>query len=688
MWQGIIVMGYKNQPQLPQNQGMVELKNGAIIEHAICAISVADDNIVNFKFSGGGIVKADSAIFRNNLKAIEYLPYENHDSTGKIIDNVGKFTNCTFVIDNDNRFTNNGTTSWNHVTLWGVRDVTFEGCVFQDKTGLYSTRQPAPFTRGIYTIDASVKVINHCRKGGYTGVDCPCHESYTEPSKFINLTNGIQSYNTGSSHRLFLDQSQFNYCSSGVNIYTQNDDRITRCSFENNTTGLHVSNSSGYTIQENTFTSRYPAVGISINNSGSAENRVYNNDFNNIEKGISVQGINGYVSNLQGLQFLRNNFKENKYDIYISQNATVHPYQGTSRSGADNKFMGVKPNGSSIHSLSSQIINYYHSSGSSSIYAPINVTSNVIVFPNATAGSSVSTLCSTSVKTEIITDSITHYKMLQQQYDKLVAQLDDNPELLPEILILSDAMRELSNHAISRILGNNVLSLDELKQWYEVVRTPIAKYSLAEVYVYERKYDQAEAVLREILTLFTFNELELIEHNNYMQFYHFKKQLQLSERNWTQLNETEIAQLQTIAEATRGRSASMAKGVLCFFYDICYEDENSPPLFPSFGGAGVVDGSGVVTSPKNAATEQEQTQTYELTLYPNPTSSEMTVTLNNTDVKIEKIEVLNIYGKSVSLHPVNQFFGTLKMNDLVKGIYILKVYLDNKDVVYRRIIKK
>jgi len=31
--------------------------------------------------------------------------------------------------------------------------------------------------------------------------------------------------------------------------------------------------------------------------------------------------------------------------------------------------------------------------------------------------------------------------------------------------------------------------------------------------------------------------------------------------------------LQSIAEATRGRSAGMAKGVLRFFFDICYENE-------------------------------------------------------------------------------------------------------------------
>jgi len=41
IWQGIVVLGNRYQPQLPQYQGTVELKNGAIIEHALCAISAA-----------------------------------------------------------------------------------------------------------------------------------------------------------------------------------------------------------------------------------------------------------------------------------------------------------------------------------------------------------------------------------------------------------------------------------------------------------------------------------------------------------------------------------------------------------------------------------------------------------------------------------------------------------------------
>ena len=107
MWQGIIVSGTSNQQQTAQYQGTVELKNGAVIEHALCAISTVD--------STGGIIKVENATFRNNLQAIKYLPYERIGNGGIIADNVGKFTNCTFIIDPANRFSANGKSFQYHV---------------------------------------------------------------------------------------------------------------------------------------------------------------------------------------------------------------------------------------------------------------------------------------------------------------------------------------------------------------------------------------------------------------------------------------------------------------------------------------------------------------------------------------------------------------------------------------------
>jgi len=485
-----------------------------------------------------------------------------------------------------------------------------------------------------------------------------------------------------------MDQSKFHSLNTGVNMNAQANYRLTRCDFSNiGHAGLISANSSGYKVEENDFSTTKPfATGINVSNSGSAENRIYKNSFSDFWKGISVAGNNSSRPALSGLQFIRNEFENNQYDIHISPDATIRSNQGSSSGGAGNRFLAT--NTSSIYSQSSQNITYYHCTiGGHIPYLPTN---NITVIGTTLCSTNASTLC-TSSRSDA--DSLAQYMVMQSQYDHLLAALGNNPELLQEILVLSDAMRELSDHAISRILHDSILYVDALKSWYEIVRTPIAKYWLAEVYASERNYEQAEVILRAIPPSFAYNESELFEHENYMQFHHFKKQMYLSTRDWTELDEAEIAQLQRIAEATQGRSAGMAKGALCFFYGICYEDE---PEFPSFGRTeGGVNAEGQNAEGGKQKAEGEfppfggtEGGLYELSLYPNPTSSETTVATNNPAVKIIKLEIFDIYGKCVSLQTLNHFYGTLKMNELVHGIYILKVRLDNEDVVFRKIVKQ
>jgi len=687
MWKGIVVLGNPNQPQEEQYQGKVTLSNNAVIEHALCAISAAPTSYGN---AGGGIITATNATFRNNRQAIEYRPYENKNSSGAIIDNVGKFTKCTFIIDPYNRFDANGTFFNYHVTMWEVRGVTCEGCTFNNTT--YDGGGAC-----LYTMDAGFKVINSCEPASYSPglVDCACPASHINtPTTFQNHAYGVFASSTGNPRSIYIDQSEFQNLMYALRISNHDNYRLTRCTITGiKSRGLYSLNSSGYRIEENKFfgSNNFQEIhGINISNSGYVENRIYKNDFTNINKGIYVSGINGPpynsggVHKIAGLQFVCNNFTNNTYDVYIESSGTVRSSQGSLSSSAGNTFGNTQI--SSIYSLSSQTINYY-SFYMSTAFIPHNPTSNIILISTTAANSCTSTFClpdgggGGGENPTKSTDSLEQYKSMQQQYDELLAHLKDNPELLQELLVLSDAMRELSDHAISRILGDSILYLENLKPWYEVVRTPVAKYSLAEVYFYERKYDQAEMVLNKIPDMFDYSELEMTEHNNYMKFYNFKKQLQLADRNWTQLDETEIAYLQTIAEATNGRSASMAQGVLCFFFNICYEEK-------------IEEGGDGILPPKNMATEtqpsdiQIQDLNYELTLYPNPTSSEMTVALNTPAVKIVAMELYDLFGKKVYQQTVNQSYGTLKMTELAQGVYILKVWLDQGDVVIRKVVRQ
>ncbi|MCL2511132.1 MAG: T9SS type A sorting domain-containing protein, partial [Bacteroidales bacterium] len=319
-------------------------------------------------------------------------------------------------------------------------------------------------------------------------------------------------------------------------------------------------------------------------------------------------------------------------------------------------------------------------------YEPYNPTSNVTINRTATANPCTTTFCTPVGGGGHRSDlsDIEQYIAMQSQYDQLLANLGENPEILQQLLVLSDAMRELSDNAISGILHDSVIYVDALKSWYEVVRTPIAKYWLAEVYASESNYEQSEAILRAIPPAFDFSEPELIEHDNYMQFHHFKKQMLLSGRNWTLLDESEIAQLQRIAEATKGRSSGMAKGALCFFFDICYEDEFEAEGQGEEEKEEGKEGEGE-KSPSFGGTEG---RLYELSIYPNPTPSEMMVSLNNPAVKIVRMEVYDMTSRKVHQQIVNQSFDTLRLNELERGVYILKVYLDQGDMLVRKVVKQ
>ena len=163
MWQGIEVWGNKYLSQYREsNQGVVELKNGATIENARCAITTcqkdAEGNIL-WDYTGG-IIHAKDANFINNRKAIEFLSYHNyHPYIGAPIANAGYIKNCTF--ETNAQLSDPGTLPETFVSLNDVKGVKFLGCTFQNiaPTGVYSTIYRG---NGITSIDANYEVKPLC----------------------------------------------------------------------------------------------------------------------------------------------------------------------------------------------------------------------------------------------------------------------------------------------------------------------------------------------------------------------------------------------------------------------------------------------------------------------------------------------------------------------------------------------
>ena len=148
--------------------------------------------------------------------------------------------------------------------------------------------------------------------------------------------------------------------------------------------------------------------------------------------------------------------------------------------------------------------------------------------------------------------------------------------------------------------------------------------------------------------------------------------------NWYALTPAQIAQLQTIAERNTGRASVMAKGVLCFFFGICYEDV----LF--------VDGN--TDNPDNdddaenrsAKTVQQEGET-NLNIYPNPTSGE--ITIQHASLPIREVEVSDVFGKLLARVSVDDFQTNLDMSPYASGVYFVRV-ITEQGVVTKRVVKR
>ncbi len=139
-WRGIKVLGDSSYNQNAtavedlgnsiwdtiSRQGILELKNGAVIENAICAVEVGQAGNANY---GGGIVRASDAHFINNGTAVKFHPFRNTiASTAEEAANKSYFTQCTFKVDS--LFAKDDMKFRAHAVLQGVSGISFSGCQF------------------------------------------------------------------------------------------------------------------------------------------------------------------------------------------------------------------------------------------------------------------------------------------------------------------------------------------------------------------------------------------------------------------------------------------------------------------------------------------------------------------------------------------------------------------------------
>ena len=655
MWQGIEVVGDRTKHQTAANQGTVILRNNATIENAHCAIKTGLEG--NEWLTSGGIVQCTGSTFKNNRRAVEFLSYADTLASGNIGNNKSWFKNCTFTLDSTNLFLSQGMQFLNHVTLWDVKGVSFEGCTFENSTAGNTTDRK----HGIYALGAGFKVNTLCN----TLDGCNCYGA-ADTSLFAGFSTAIEANTAGDPYAVTIDEAKFVNNATGVKINSSNYATVTRCVFDlsqepyptRGNVGLRLDHTTGYLVEGNAFraaanaTAQAP-MGVYVVKSMNLNNNIYRNSFRNLNRGITVSDTNGLGRT--GLCFTCDTFENCSYGIYVNSNGFIAGNQGSLAKGADNKFTSTQT--SSLYNSGSLQVNYYHSGNSSFIlYNPTGVLTESNL---AAVNPCNSTICDQSGNVTPVTGFGELVNSLLTPAGNSTAAAQNAPSL--------EEVSQTYYAAVRRIMSDSVESLSDLLAWHTAAGALASPYALTETATALGASATAVSPMAATLTAgstgasLPASEISQPEMDNYAAFRALAASLRPSSNNpavnWPAATPAQIDELQRIAEANTGRSSTMAKGVLCFFFDICYEEEEGEMkglLLETFHGTSLQGGT-----------------TGGLLVYPNPTDGILYVSLANPEEAIRHIAISSLTGKVLATQ--KDFSEQMDVSSIPAGLYILTV---------------
>ena len=715
LWQGIEVIGDRTKRQFAIYQGTVELKNGAVIENAHFGIHTGYRGAASYA-TAGGIILADSAFFINNRCAVAFISYENTTGNGTIVDNLSHFYRCEFTVNDNNLFAQNYCQFIDHVTMWDVRGVLFKGCRFSNFTTVTGNRHHA-----IYTEDAGFQVGTYCR-AQYSSCECP--ENQSVRCEFSGFTTAVEANTTNNQQIVMVDQAFFRNNDIGLEIngnnfaiVTSNDFNLQNMPSNSGNTGLYLNNCSGYQVEGNRFHRaglpyQITSTGIRVNNSGTSDNSIYRNIFDTLNYGIYVSGTNGNTAS--GLQMLCGDFSGNVTDIcHATTKTTVSPLQGSPQISAGNTFHGTSSY--NIENTSSQSIVYFYTgkaSAGNSYYPNLRTITNVLPYVSNTANSCASTLCNGGSTPR----SLAGFQSGMDSYSAALS--DENTDVtyggtveMQNVASLQTLRQTLSDTyyaAVREIMSDTVLDLNELEQWHTAAHSAnLANYanigdpySLTETRFmlgYSEPFT-ADAEDAEMANYAEFHALKLALRDNIGGTDSANGASQQDGQNssletgggapvalplrinWYALTDGQIAQLQTIAERNTGRASVMAKGVLCFFFGICYEDD--------LLGDDNMDNQDNNMETRSAKVPQQEGET-NLTVYPNPTDDVLFIELRG-GAEIANVALYDLQGRIVETVPTARLHGTatIDMKSIPSGVYVLRVTDTDGKEYHQKIVRK
>ena len=321
-WKGVELQGYpdKIQPNPQWNfhnkpsfnfthQGKFYMYENSKIEFAEKGLTVGSQT---HNGMGGGIAIILESSFKDNIYGVDFRPYAWLNSSGNEIRNRSRIFNSGFFTTSEFLFGDQEFFPIAFVRLEEISSIELLGNHYENQSSVTTTLDAGI---GVMLGNSGARISRYC--GGNVSVGDPCPELTL--SEFRGLKHGVSGRNDGGNRKLEVLTSKFDMNLVGVNVINFVNPDIVDNAFVipriNNSYGLSLVSSSGYSVEGNEFVhgqgSSYPqnAAGVSVAGSGHAFNSIYRNVFNDLPFGIVSSGLNAHPQMLsQGLKFKCNQF--------------------------------------------------------------------------------------------------------------------------------------------------------------------------------------------------------------------------------------------------------------------------------------------------------------------------------------------------------------------------------------------
>lgn len=291
--------------------------------------------------------------------------------------------------------------------------------------------------------------------------------------------------------------------------------------------------------------------------------------------------------------------------------------------------------------------------------------------------------------------------------DSLINYLQSMDNPMPDYMI--DLLRQVSNGVTARTamesqlakysqeyrlaacdmirstLNDTIIDKEALIGWYGNMNDLESDREIISLYLEDGNYTEAMTLANMLPTLYGLTGDDLVEHNNYMTLLQMYAYLASDQRNTMQLDSTERATVEYIADYGTGTPQAMAKAIMMGAYGYRYEDcPNSLDLYYPTKG---MDYSGSSFSNENLG----KAMGFTVDVSPNPASTwvavDYTLPVGATEAQMR---IVNMNGVTVATYILHgkESQKVLDLRDLADGVYTYTIFCGKHNHTGKLVIVK